>query len=369
MEIMIKSPQAKYRLTINRKVTILQGDSGSGKTLLCEALVKYGKKSESVTVNVSNGFTAMNLTAETYLMADLLNKKNFVFFIDEGYDFVYQKSFDRIVRDSRNYFVIVSRNNIQLQGLPYSIDEIYTLKNIAGFIRNVKKYDIPENRLLGSKEPVTAFVSEDSKSSYFMLCRLAKVKSTKWNGGNSTVLSRLTDLVTENCRVLVMVDAAAFGAFIDDIWKQYNLFSDKIAVYLPESFEWLLLHLYMFNDDDYVQDSLRNPDTLSASYEQFYTDVCIEAFRRHNISYSKHTDSDDVYTATNLKQLSSYIPPISIQKAQIDVIDLCRKNGDVLSKAMEKFNENNKTMAAYYLSTKGPFYSKQEVIDFLNTEV
>ena len=60
----------------------------------------------------------------------LQNTKDSIVFIDEGNPFVTSKDFADAVKNSTNYYVIATRNN--LFNLPYSIQEVYGIKNTAG---------------------------------------------------------------------------------------------------------------------------------------------------------------------------------------------------------------------------------------------
>ena len=55
--------------------------------------------------------------------------QNSIIFIDETANFIRTKKFAEMIRGSDNYFVIVTRD--ALSQLPYSIDEIYGLKNVS----------------------------------------------------------------------------------------------------------------------------------------------------------------------------------------------------------------------------------------------
>ena len=93
-DIEIYNNKVHYFLTVKRNITILQGNSATGKTKLRLSVMH----------------------------------KNIVF-IDEIAAFVKSKRFAEMVRGSDNYFVIVTRDD--LSQLPYSVDEIYGLRNVS----------------------------------------------------------------------------------------------------------------------------------------------------------------------------------------------------------------------------------------------
>ena len=53
-----------------------------------------------------------------------------IVFIDEGDKFVASEDFARAVKNTDNYYVIATRAS--LFNLPYSIKEIYGIKNVSG---------------------------------------------------------------------------------------------------------------------------------------------------------------------------------------------------------------------------------------------
>jgi hypothetical protein len=63
--------------------------------------------------------------------------------------------------------------------------------------------------------------------------------------------------------------------------------------FLPESFEFLLLHSKIFENDIVVQDILKNPvENIESKYtsgEQFFTQVLKDAMGRLGLRYNKST--------------------------------------------------------------------------------
>lgn len=62
--------------------------------------------------------------------------ENTIIFIDEGNSFVSSKEFVKVMQDSSNYYVIVTRES--LATLPYAVDEIYGIRN-SGKYGNLKQ--------------------------------------------------------------------------------------------------------------------------------------------------------------------------------------------------------------------------------------
>lgn len=113
-----------FKFELKRNITILQGDSATGKTTLLTILNESLKRK-------GNPFITVNTNADYYVHIDgdwersFKDLTNHVIFIEESNDFVFTHDFARFVRDSGNYFVIVNRE--PLYSLTYSINEIYEI--------------------------------------------------------------------------------------------------------------------------------------------------------------------------------------------------------------------------------------------------
>lgn len=115
-----------FKFELKRNITILQGDSATGKTRLLNILNASLKRK-------GNPFITVNTNADYYVHIDgdwersFKDLTNHVIFIEESNDFVFTHKFARFVRDSGNYFVIVNRE--PLYSLTYSINEIYEINS------------------------------------------------------------------------------------------------------------------------------------------------------------------------------------------------------------------------------------------------
>ena len=124
-EIILYNNKIHYEMVIRRNITILRGDSASGKSEFIRLLGQYNSNlsSSGITLICDKDCTVLNeenwrLFTETYT--------DRIFFIDEGNSFLKTKEFANRIKGSDNYFVIISRES--LPQLPYSIEEIYGLR-------------------------------------------------------------------------------------------------------------------------------------------------------------------------------------------------------------------------------------------------
>lgn len=117
-----------YFLTVQRNITVIQGDSASGKSELVRLLTEYNQSRESSGITVLCDRKCSVLTAEDW-QSRLKSMKERIIFIDEGNRFVRTEEFAGVIRGSDNYFVIIYRDS--LPELPYSINEIYGLREAS----------------------------------------------------------------------------------------------------------------------------------------------------------------------------------------------------------------------------------------------
>lgn len=82
--------------------------------------------------------------------------------------------------------------------------------------------------------------------------------------------------IEEEETTLIIADGAAFGSEMRRVMKQIKYFPNYV-IYLPESFEWLLLKAGIFKDEKLVE-ILKNPsDYIESSqyfsWERYFTDL------------------------------------------------------------------------------------------------
>lgn len=153
-------------------------------------------------------------------------------------------------------------------------------------IENV--YDNPLKEHLPFRPEV--IVTEDSNSGHAYFEILAKeigVQCVSANG-KSNVFNVVNSYKDKD--VVVVADAAAFGAEMEKLVAQQLLSPRKLALFLPESFEWLILKSGVVEVDD---DMLEHPEqyadsTKYMSWEQYFTDVLkSSANEKDYMKYSK----------------------------------------------------------------------------------
>ncbi|MCR5837642.1 MAG: AAA family ATPase [Lachnospiraceae bacterium] len=144
VQIKIKNRKCQFEFEIERNITIVRGDSGTGKTTLFNMISEYTRLKEESGINLQCSKKCIALTAIDW-EHQLEQAKDSVVFIDEGDRFVSSKDFANIIRNSDNYYVLFVREN--LHELPYSVNEIYEI-HTSGKIHTFKIMQDRLRRLL-----------------------------------------------------------------------------------------------------------------------------------------------------------------------------------------------------------------------------
>ena len=159
MFLFIKSKYINYEIEFNRKVTIIQGDSGTGKTKIVETIRELDFNG-TANMFTSNGIKVYILERSSMWETSIKNSVNTLFIIDEECSRILSNIFAELVNKTDNYFIIISRD--PLRGLNYPYKEIYEMKNSGKFNRTVRKYDSCINTNLDKR--CEAVLAEDLNS-------------------------------------------------------------------------------------------------------------------------------------------------------------------------------------------------------------
>ena len=214
-EIEVYNNKVHYFLSIKRNITILQGDSATGKTELIRLIQEHEINGTSSGITLICDAKCTVLTAVDWELR-LSSMSGQIVFIDENAVFLRSQRFAELVKGSDNYFVIVSRD--ALSQLPYSIDEIYGLRNVSD-TQKYKTYKRIYNEMYklyhldtkGTKEPEVV-ITEDSNSGYEYFNMLYDGRCVSAHG-KSNVYESIRSV--QDKTALAIVDGAAFGSEIE----------------------------------------------------------------------------------------------------------------------------------------------------------
>ena len=146
--IRISNRKLTYEFTIRRNLTIIRGDSATGKTTLIGMIREFNLQGEDSGVQVSSSSPCVVVEGQNWEKQLRELDEDSVVFIDEGNRFVSSRRFAEVARASSNYYVIVTREN--LYSLPYSVTEIYGIHS-AGKYNSIQKVYHEFYRIYGEK--------------------------------------------------------------------------------------------------------------------------------------------------------------------------------------------------------------------------
>lgn len=311
----VKSKKLLFEFTIRRNITVIKGDSAIGKTTLLHMMYEYLRVGRESGYSVSSdGSYYVYLRQEVgRTWQDILYPlKDTIIFIEENNHFVFSREFAEFVKTSGNYFVLINRASFKM--LPYSIHEIYEI------ITDKKHADVKESyhyfKELYSNYPVLEnnrmdiVVTEDSNSGCQFFSSLFKESRVVSAGGNSRVLLRLQEL--ESGDILIIVDGAAFGAMIENCLEFISTRKQRISVWMPESFEYLILRSGMIQSAELPEILAFTSDYVEAeeyeSWEQYFTQLLISLTENKAYKYSKKTLNAYYMQEKNVQKIITTFP-------------------------------------------------------------
>ena len=290
--VFVQNNRLRYEFTISRNITIIRGDSATGKTTLLDLLNSYDRDGESSGVLVKCDVPCVVISGQRW-EENLQVIHNSIVFIDECNRFIKSEDFAVRVKESDNYFVIVTRDD--LPNLPYSVKEIYGIRE-SGKYAGLKQVYNEFYCLYGEVENAnpaqeSLVIAENSNAGFDFFSSLCdgRLKCISANG-KSNVFKALQTHREE--KVLVIADGAAFGCEIEKVMQLIRI-GRRIALYLPESFEWLILNTGIFDDSE-LKAILNSPSEYVDSkeffsWERFFTDLLVKKSHGTYLQYNKRS--------------------------------------------------------------------------------
>ncbi|SHI78413.1 hypothetical protein SAMN02745229_03622 [Butyrivibrio fibrisolvens DSM 3071] len=316
--LIVQSAHLKYELDIKRNITVIKGDSATGKTTLADMIREYVLNGTDTGITVSCDVLCRLLEGNTWQeQLSLIN--NSIVFVDEGNSFVSSLDFANAVKNSTNYFVIITREN--LHALPYSVNEIYGIHSSGKYNSLEPVYHELYHIYGNSPESIVhpdVLIAEDSNSGFdfFSSVSADKIKCISAKG-KANIFNLLSSGEIEG-NVLIIADGAAFGAQMANVFDLAEK-NESISLYLPESFEWIILDSDVLNDAE-VRRILQNPEDYIDgekyfSWERFFTSLLVEKSSDSYLKYTKNKLNPAYLDGKVLSQILSSIP------AQVDIHD------------------------------------------------
>ncbi len=302
--IVVQNNRLRYELTVRRNITIIRGDSATGKTTLINLIEQASALGENSGVDVVCERPCRILSGNDWnLILPYLHGQ--IIFLDEENQFIKSQEFAAAVKASDNYFVLVTRED--LPNLPYSVEEIYGI-HTSGKYHDLRRtynemYRIYSPDLFTGKVKPDTIVVEDSNSGYEFfraVCLEHNINCLSAKGK-----SNLKQAVPSSGeQILVVADGAAIGSEMNELYQMMKT-NVRMKCYLPESFEWLILKSGQI-DGKVVQNILEQPEDYIDSqkyfsWERFFTAILMENTQNSYLKYSK-SKLNEAYLQGKMKQ-------------------------------------------------------------------
>jgi len=312
--IIVETERMKYEFTIRRNITIILGNSATGKTTLVEFLNMYAQRGNASGVTVQSDVPCVVFQAISGLwQATLKEIKHSIIFIDEGQSFIFSQEFAEAVQSSDNYYVLITRR--PLPNLAYSTKEIYGIRTTGKYHFPEKVYQefypIYERESLSPSDNGNVLIVEDSGSGLeFFQKSFPNIKCISAEGNSKISPVLIKEGKRDN--IIVFADGAAFGAYIENVLSIREV-QKNIGLFLPESFEWLILKSGIITSNK-ISDILHHPEeyidsAFYFSWERFFTDILEkETSDNPQMRYSKAHISDYYISDRNIRKIMSVLP-------------------------------------------------------------
>jgi hypothetical protein len=302
-DIEVVTRKVDYQLTVERNITILSGNSATGKSTLYRAIKQFENDGRASGIKLTCDRPCVILEGKNW-ENDLKEIKQSIVFVDEGAKFINTEEFATAIKKSDNYYVLITRQD--LGNLPYSIHEIYELDtNRIGNRMFCKQQQIYKSNNIAQNAIISKIVTEDSKTGYEFYNEYAKKHNIQCEhaDGKTNVSKKIVNK-NNSQTTLIIVDGAAYGSEMNNTMILINSIPGYI-LFTPESFEWLLLNSNILNEP-YITEVLKAPynyieSSEFFSWEKYFTDLLNKATKESNIMpYNKSNNKSlKIFTTGN----------------------------------------------------------------------
>lgn len=314
----VKSKKTLFEFTIKRNITVVKGDSATGKTTLLHMLYEYlrvGRESGYMVSTDGSYFVYLRKEVGRQWQDALFPLKNTIIFIEENNDFVFTREFAEYVKKSGNYFVLVSRSPLKM--LPYSVHEIYEI------VTTGKRADVREayhefkelysNYPIAGNSRIQNIVTEDECSGYQFFVKVYGNVNVVSSAGNGNIVDTMGKISRGD--TLVIADGAAFGCIIENCLAYLNSADNlRISLWLPESFEYLILKSGVIKSSRMNEILERTWDFVDCleyeSWEQFFSHLLISLTKDTVARYSKENINKFYLQDKNREKMIEHFPDI-----------------------------------------------------------
>lgn len=297
MIIKVRYKDSRFKLELNDKITVVMGNSGTGKSTLALAVSDMNIGVSTISIYPEDYSVKSSLTKDT-IVSTIKNAKNTVFIIDESTWRVCRSTEveKEIQRNKTCYFLFTCRYSVNLN---YSINAVKVFKvenniTILSDFMTVNKIRVPNT------VSISHCITEDTGKGFGWFSKLFNKSDITVldseitymeNGiehtasGKDSYCKRITEFMRENpgSRVLMIFDSISFGSCVAaylELLKNYGCYLYVIDKY--KSFEHLILNTNMFRGYKIKY------DISSGMFEEAYYEKALELLSSGKYTSIKH---------------------------------------------------------------------------------
>lgn len=280
IRLMIKSDIYNCDWEFERRLNIIRGDSGIGKTTLVEILTNRPQGIEiytslpTVTVLENSWQNTLSGTSDSILLFDDISAV-------ETSDFA--NLYKSCVVNQNNYVIAIARENQFQPGkfgrLSFSINAMY-LEITDGTQHFLKKLYSME-RQGGFPDQLDCCIVEDSGAGYHFFSQLLDMDVISAKSGKSAVIKTLIDVSEKYKNIFLIFDTAAFGCHMEHLTAVMDeLDIDVYFMDYYECFEELLTATNFLASKDIVKEESKDLPAFAnqfGSWEKYFINLAERA--------------------------------------------------------------------------------------------
>ena len=120
----------------------------------------------------------------------------------------------------------------------------------------------------------------------------------------------------KNFNIIIVADGAAIGCEMESLVKEQELSYGKLALFLPESFEWLILKSGIFGNSTGITETYIYADSKKyESWEQYFTDLLMKLSEKDSYKKYSKVKLPLYYIQPDIKEkIMMQIPHIKLDK-------------------------------------------------------
>lgn len=288
IELVIKYKKTRYRLTLDRKIIRVLGESASGKSTLAEALSLANKDTTKIKVKADKEYEVTSVVSPKNPAEYIRNSVDTIFVLDENISNIIMKNdmAKAMVENNSCYFILMGRCNYS--GINLDLSDVKRFVEINGET-HLENY-LRETVKLHEMARIGHCLLEDTGKAreWFEGLFGSKVILESSENGKDGICKKAEEMLnTMNIdKLLLIFDRASFGGCITNLEQLAKVYGRHLAIIANyKSWEYLMLKSNMFKD------RFIEYDIMSGVQEEAYYEELLQKLSHGTYSTINHNNS------------------------------------------------------------------------------